>query len=431
MPLTNSERSRRYRDKMKSLNYDKFKHKEKNIDLYDNDVKPYVYEDSDNEEIIKEVIKEDSDKEVIKEVVIKENSDNEVIKEVVIKEDSDNEVIKEDVKKIIIKVINVNEKTGFKIYSPLDKRIKPINKSYLQPQTIKLYINSFKKIYYLYFNTELDETLETEILNNLENKHYNIELLYQRLILLQNGFYDFIEKLNKNQLQYLYSILCRIDGLDSLICQLYPYIFVNQLEYQESRDNKQMNENQIQKYKLLNFNLHEILNIINETNLTKREKLIFALFMLFPVRRPIDYVRMYIINIEPLFEENKIINDRKNYYYNGMFYFFRTKNKEIQKFKISNHLNTIILDYIENRTNGPLLLDNKNKEYDNSTIRIHIMKIFKQIYNISYTCLELRHYYSTYINELVKNKKISILEQIEISNQMNHSYEENKKYSYL
>ena len=174
------------------------------------------------------------------------------------------------------------------------------------------------------------------------------------------------------------------------------------------------------------------MKILNENKtLTKRERLIYGLFMLFPVRRPIDYQQMYLIDKEPYNEEKKEIYKRNNYYYNGIFYFFRTKTKEIQRFIVPNELDDLIKDYIEERKTGSLLLDNKNKEYNISTFRIHIMKIFNKIYDISFSGLELRHYYSTYINYLVKKKKINIEEHREICHKMNHSYEENKKYTYL
>jgi len=48
--------------------------------------------------------------------------------------------------------------------------------------------------------------------------------------------------------------------------------------------------------------------------LTSRDKLIFALFMLLPA---IDYLRMFIINKEPLTEDKILIHKRNNYYYNS------------------------------------------------------------------------------------------------------------------
>jgi hypothetical protein len=58
------------------------------------------------------------------------------------------------------------------------------------------------------------------------------------------------------------------------------------------------------------------------------------------------------------------------------------------------------------------------------------MRIFNKIYDISISAVELRHYYSTYINYLVKQKELTEKQHRNICDMMNHSYEENKKYAY-
>jgi uncharacterized protein (UPF0332 family) len=57
------------------------------------------------------------------------------------------------------------------------------------------------------------------------------------------------------------------------------------------------------------------------------------------------------------------------------------------------------------------------------------MRVFSKIYDISISAVELRHYYSTYINYLVKHKELTEKEHRKICDMMNHSYEENKKMS--
>jgi hypothetical protein len=59
----------------------------------------------------------------------------------------------------------------------------------------------------------------------------------------------------------------------------------------------------------------------------------------------------------------------------------------------------------------------------------HVYELSK-IYDISISAVELRHYYSTYINYLVKQKELTEKEHRKICDMMNHSYEENKKYAY-
>jgi hypothetical protein len=59
------------------------------------------------------------------------------------------------------------------------------------------------------------------------------------------------------------------------------------------------------------------------------------------------------------------------------------------------------------------------------------MKIFSKIYDISISAVELRHYDSTYINYLVKQKELTVNKHRKICEIINHSYEENKKICIL
>ena len=87
------------------------------------------------------------------------------------------------------------------------------------------------------------------------------------------------------------------------------------------------------------------------------------------------------------------------------------------------------MNYINDRVTGSLLLYN-NKQYTSSNLSIHIMRIFSKIYDISISAVELRHYDSTYINYLVKQKELTVNEHGKICEIINHFYEENKKYAY-
>jgi len=420
--MSNAIKCKKYREKQKLLNLEEYKEKEKQR----NKLK---YKKLKNESIEEEIKEDEVLEELIDESVsiIKDEINNNETNE----DDEDKGNDKNPKYLADLNIIKIDD-LGFIIYKPIKKRLNILNKSQLQPQTIKLYFNCFKKVYKNYKNEEMNEKFQEEIMKLLENSKCDMEYIKENLNFLKTDLYLFIKSLNKNELQYIYSILTRIKGFASIIKHIYPYILEKQIEYQQTRDNKEMDKLDKLKYNRLSFIKDDIMKIIKENNsLTKREKLIFGLFMLFPVRRPIDYQRMYLIDKEPYKEEKKEIYKRNNYYYNGIFYFFRTKTKEIQRFNVPKELDEIIKDYIEERKSGTLLLDNENKEYIISTLRIHIMKTFNKIYDISFSGVELRHYYSTYINYLVKNKKMNIEEHRHICEMMNHSYEENKKYAYL
>lgn len=417
--MTNSERGKKYREKQKLLNLDEYREKERQRNKLN-------YKKLKNE-----TIKEDNDINIDKQETKKQISILE--DERIDNEENEDDVVNNKKPKYLsdLNIIKIDD-LGFVIYKPIKKRLNILNKSQLQPQTIKLYFNCFKKVYNSYKQEEMNEKFQEELMKLLENTNCDMEYIKKNLSFLKTDLYIFIKLLNKNELQYIYSILTRIKGFSAIIKRMYPYIIENQIEYQQARDNKEMDKLDKIKYNRLSFIKDDVMKIINEnSSLTKRDKLIYGLFMLFPVRRPIDYQRMYLIDKEPYNEEKKEIYKRNNYYYNGIFYFFRTKTKEIQRFIVPKELDELIKDYIEERNLGSFLLDNENKEYEITTFRIHIMKVFNKIYDISFSAVELRQYYSTFINYLVKNKQMTIEEHRNICYMMNHSYEENKKYSYL
>jgi len=417
--MTNSERGKKYREKQKLLNLDEYREKERQRNKLN-------YKKLKNE-----TIKENDDINVDKQETKKQISILE--DERIDNEENEDDVVNNKKPKYLsdLNIIKIDD-LGFVIYKPIKKRLNILNKSQLQPQTIKLYFNCFKKVYKNYKQEEMNEKFQEELMKLLENTNCDMEYIKKNLSFLKTDLYIFIKLLNKNELQYIYSILTRNKGFSTIIKRIYPYIIENQIEYQQARDNKEMDKLDKIKYNRLSFIKDDVMKIINEnSSLTKRDKLIYGLFMLFPVRRPIDYQRMYLIDKEPYNEEKKEIYKRNNYYYNGIFYFFRTKTKEIQRFIVPKELDELIKDYIEERNFGSFLLDNENKEYEITTFRIHIMKVFNKIYDISFSAVELRQYYSTFINYLVKNKKMTIEEHRNICYMMNHSYEENKKYAYL
>lgn len=412
MPMSNSERAKKYRERQKALNLEEFREKEKKRSKIN------------YSKLKKEVIQDD--------ITENEINNDEMINDI------DNEI--EEKEYLANLIVDKIDDTGFIIYKPISKRINVLNKSKLQPQTVKLYLNCFKKVYKRYTTFDMDDTFESELMNLLNNVKYNVKYIKEKLNFLKKELYAFIKTLNKNEIKYMYSIFTRIPNYTPYVIRLYPYLLQKQIEYQHSRENYKMDTISKNKYNTLSFVKEDVLKILNHWNddkkesdddyLTIRDKLLYGLFTLFPVRRPIDYKRMYLIDKEPYQEEKKQIYNRNNYYYNGYFYFYRTKNKEIQKFKVPDELNDIINDYIQERKKGTLLLDNDGKDYNSSTLKNHILTVFGKIYKKGYSALELRHYYSTYIKYLVKNKQITLQEHVKISNMMNHSYNENKKYAY-
>ena len=327
------------------------------------------------------------------------------------------------------------EPKEFIILKPLKKKLNPLNKSILKEQTKNTYFKSLNNIYKIYKNKEIDDNLKDEIMKLLSNEKNNNKLINEELNFIKTDLYEIIKSFNKPDIRNVYSLITRIKGFANTIKQLYPYINENQSEYNNTRINKVADVNVKNKMSKLSFNKDDIITILidNDLKLTNREKIIFSLFTLFPTRRAIDYNRM-LISIEKPKQEKKLkLEKRNNYYYNGEFYFNVTKNKNIQQYSIISELKEIIDNEILSRPieyDNHLLLNDENKPYTSSELSLKIMTVYKKIYGIAISAVEIRRLYSTYLKNLVSKGEMTEEEHRKKAEMMNHSYEENKKYAY-
>lgn len=341
--------------------------------------------------------------------------------EIIIKNDSNEEKEEEKDEFIFIEL------------KPIKKRINPLNKSKLNEKSIELYLKTIKKIYKNYYKKDMED--ETDLLNILTNRPYNLDKITLQLEFIKRDLYNVIKD-NYKDITILYAVITRIKNFSKQVKQLYPYIEQKQNNYNEKRINKTADNIVKHKMDVLSFKKEDILSILDNENLnlTDSEKLIFGLMTLFPTRRYVDYRKMLICETKPKKENKLKMNERNNYYYNKEFYFNVTKNKDIQQFEVPDELDKIIKEIIikrENKTdNKHLLLNNENNEYSNSSLSIFIMKTFNKIYGISISAVEIRRLYSTYLQKEVKEGNITEEKHRKICEMMNHSYEENKKYAY-
>ena len=377
MALTPAERKQRYIIKHKSLNNDEYKLKEKlkNKKYYASKVKHIELNDED--------------------LIIKSNDPN-------------NEYI---------------------YLPPIKKRINPINKSKLNINTINLYIKTMKKFYLAYHKTELTD--DTDLYNVLSKKTYDINNINTQFGFIKKNIYDIVKNNNKNDIRILYSVITRFKYFSVPVKQLYPYILKFQDVYDTERANKIVDNTIAAKMNSLSFDKKDIIDKYNEnSHLTDNEKLIFVLLTLFPTRRPVDYRKMLVSFNEPKNQSKLSYADKNNYYYNKTFYFNITKNKKQQQFTVPDELDDIIKSLITTKNNNEFLLSFNNNQLTQIQLSKLIMNTFYKIYKVSISAVEIRRLYATHLKNLAENKLITIREHKDISDMMNHNYEENKKYSY-
>ena len=377
MALTPAERKQRYIIKHKSLNNDEYKLKEKlkNKKYYASKVKHIELNDKD--------------------LIIKSNDPN-------------NEYI---------------------YLPPIKKRINPINKSKLNINTFNLYIKTMKKFYLAYHKTELTD--DTDLSNVLSKKPYDINNINAQFGFIKKNIYDIVKNNNKNDIRILYSVITRFKYFSVPVKQLYPYILKFQDVYDTERANKVVDSTVATKMNSLSFDKNDIIDKYNEnSHLTDNEKLIFVLLTLFPTRRPVDYRKMLVSFNEPKNQSKLNYVDKYNYYYNKTFYFNITKNKKQQQFTVPDELDDIIKSLITTKNNNEFLLSFNNNQLTQIQLSKLIMNTFYKIYKVSISAVEIRRLYATHLKNLAENKLITIREHKDISDMMNHNYEENKKYSY-
>lgn len=343
-----------------------------------------------------------------------------------------------------IKIEEPQEKqsTEFIILKPLKKRQTSLNKTIIKDETKTVYIKSLSRVYNSYYSKELTEDFKIELIKLLSVEKYNINLIKEEFKIIDNDIYDIIKNTSKkSDIRNLHAIITRIRGFSKLVKKIAPYIDDNQQQYANDRMNKEFTDAIKIKYETLSFNKDDIINNLNndELHLTSKEKILYGLFTLFPTRRPIDYKRMFIINEKPKYEMKKKSNDRNNYYYDGIFYFYITKNKQIQKYDVPSELKILIETEItlrneidnKNENNKYLLLNPDNNPYTySSKLSCDIMLVFKKIYKLSISAVEIRRLYATYLKYEVIKGNMTEQKHREIAEMMNHSYEENLKYSY-
>jgi len=335
------------------------------------------------------------------------------------------------------------EEQEFVLLKPLKKRPTHLNKKIINDDTKKTYIRSLSKIYKSYYHKQITDEFKEELNKLLSMQKYNIKLIKEEFNIIDKDIYNIIKNTsNKADIRNLNSIVSKIRGFSNLIKKITPYTNLNQEEYINNRANKEFTPAIKRKYDALSFNKEDIIKNLNndDLELTSKEKLLYGLFTLFHTRRPVDYKRMIIANEKPKYENRKKIKDRNNYYFDGVFYFYITKNKQIQKYNVPPELRVLIEDEIKSRNdidedNKKYLLlnnhNNHNKHYKyGSDLSRDIMLVFKKIYKVSISAVEIRRFYCTYLKYQVINGHMTEEQHREIAEMMNHSYEESLDYAY-
>lgn len=287
------------------------------------------------------------------------------------------------------------------------KKVKELPKMRTEPKeeiTKSNYIGFIKRLYKKYSGKELEDT--SDIILKIKEKVYkalNISRQFKGLII------DNFERIrgSREETKTTYIIFRGVRGFTEIEKRLYGYVLDYQEQYQEKRS--VVKEEDIENLKI-SFEREEILKNIERIE-DGIDRIIYGTMMMLRCR-------IGDLNHTKITKDKEDLKDEKrNWIYMDKIYINKTKNKKKNIIDIPKDVQDLYGD-----REGYLF----GKEINGSTLSERIGVITNRIYGKSYTYLNIRHCYATYIN----NKGSSYKERYETAKQSGHRIEEQLQYAY-
>jgi len=305
--------------------------------------------------------------------------------------------------------------------------------------TINDYISKSNIIHRIFANKTLSKSLKVQLINLFNNNVFDEPLILSQMHYINNDIEPTINTLRthykndntfKNYLNILVVITSHLKTLNKSVYQTLTKlnIYLNEVITDKRKENKINKEDE---NKIIDLDKSAIITNINKLS-NIDDKLIYALYSLFPSRR-LEWRLTKII-----LDETTNINDVKYNYLilkNGKYQIIFNNYKTAttygrQIFNIDNNeLTNILNDYIikSRLLNGDFLFSlktDKNKVISQSNYSHLISNVFKKVYNIPISIRYLRMSHIT--SYLSKNPTIKEMELL--AYMMGHSKEEQGLY---
>jgi hypothetical protein len=278
--------------------------------------------------------------------------------------------------------------------TPLTKKPKRAKKVELKNITINTYTSKLRAFH----KRMTGLPLSVDIINAINGDAYDKKAVQAEFKYLYDRI-DEIRLKEQKAIANLCKIFTKITGFVRLIKILTPA-----KKLLEKQDELRRNETTIQQDKLIDFNKETI--ILNALKLPKVEdRLLYLLMTLIPTRRLDDYRSM------------TIGKSGGNYYENGRMFISEASTKNKKSIIIATP--TEIQELLP--SSGNIL----GKEYSQSALSKHFIKITEAIYNYPITANEMRRMFLTTIN----NSGASYLQRQEIADAVGNSVSESIKYA--
>jgi len=293
------------------------------------------------------------------------------------------------------------------VLPPIKKKVKPINKSNLKDNTINIYTNLIKKLYKQYTNNDLPD--DCDIINCINSKPFKFKNIKTQFNFLFNDdtIMDIIKSYNK-YIHIIYSIFTRVHGFASIVKKLYPYIKIENEQYEVNRSKRVIHDDVL----AISLKPDDIIAKFADIDISNSNKLIVFLLLLIPTRRLHDYRLTKISQSIP----DDTFDKSFNYYFDKNIYIYNTKNSKKDVISIPD----VIVPLID--TTHEFLF---GRLYDSSVISVKFTNIMEKVYKMKITPSLVRIMYSTYL----RNLNLSGYEWKKEANKMGHRLEESLLYS--
>lgn len=291
---------------------------------------------------------------------------------------------------------------------PINKKLKPINKTIIKDSTASVYIRIIKIIYKHFTNNDLSD--DNDVINAINSKPFKYKNIKTDFaFLFDKTTFDDIIKNHTTYLKPLYCIFTRIHGFATFVKKLYPYLEKIKHSYQDCRAKRSISDDIINS---ISFNKDDIIAKTNTVSLSNHKKILVYLTMLIPTRRLHDYRFTKIAKSIP----DSSFDKSFNYYFDKRIYIFNTKNSKHAVIDLPNEIVELI------NSDDEFLL---GKFYDDSNLADIYNRTIYKIYNLKINPTLMRILYSTYL----RSQNLSGNEWEKKAAEMGHSLAENIKYS--
>jgi len=299
------------------------------------------------------------------------------------------------------------------ITEPIEYEVKEIKKVKELPKmkseakeeiTKSNYIGFIKRLYKKYSGKELEDT--SDIILKINEKAYKaINISRQFKDLITDNF-DKI-KGTREEAKTTYIIFRGVRGFTDIEKRLYGYVLDYQEQYQEKRSVVKEEDKENLR---ISFDKEDILKNIEKIE-DGIDRVIYGTMMMLRCR-------IGDLNHTKITKDKEEIKDENNnWIYKDKLYINKTKHKKKNIIEIPKEV-----EELYGEREGYLF----GEEIKGSTLSGRIGVITKKIYGKSYTYLNIRHCYATYIN----GKGSSYKERYETAKQSGHSVAEQLQYAY-